>query len=417
MAITGGDSGAPRSSQEKLLLEYTETAKRSPERRGAVQLHLSRLRIQNRRDHHLRIAAEVFESKVRDLNGQIFCLTDGDLVFAWKDANTDELNAAADHVRHLFSDDPLLHLDDSEQQRFCTWYDLENDFDGFEAAVARKLAEYKKRQKFHSQQPRAPRLRPLTPTLLGQLEKILAQADVTNMMRRQPICVLRPGEAPQTVLQELYVSIAAVGETLAKGVALTTDPWLFRRLTLTLDRRMLALMARQDDQSIMRYFSLNLNVATLLDPAFVKFDETVKSDARGTIVLEIPVLEILRDISGYTFAREFVRERGYRVCVDGLTYLTAPLMDRETLGFDLMKIHWSPEMLDDPSGQRRQDLADTIARCGATRVVLSRCDDARAIEYGLSLGIATFQGRAIDKVLADGSASESTPEKQQVAGG
>lgn len=417
MTVADGNSAARLPSQEKLLLEYAEKAKRSPQQRGAVHLHLSRLRIQNRRDHHLRIATEVFESKVRDLNGQIFALAGGDLVFAWKGINLDEIDAAADHVRHLFTDDPLLNIDESETQKFCTWFDLERDFAAFHATTAEILANYEKEQQFHSDKS-APRRRPLTPALLGQLEKMMAQADLSNLMRRQSICVLQPGKKPQTVLQELFVSIADVEDSLAKGVELTSDPWLFQRLTLTLDKRMLALMSRQDDPSIASYFSLNLNVATLLDPAFAKFDTVVKSDARGTIALEIPVLEILRDISSYNFARDFARERGYRVCIDGLTQLTAPLMDRETLGFDLMKVYWSADMLDNPKGHRRKALVDTVERCGAARVILCRCDDEQALAFGASLGLAMFQGRVVDKMLREGTVvGEGSEAKKQRAAG
>ena len=417
MGTSAAGGGPQGPSQEKLLLEYVDKAKRSPEGRGAVHLHLSQLRIYNRRTYHLRIAAEMFESKVRDLNGQIFRLAGGDIFFAWKGADLDEINSATDHVRHLFVDDPLLHFDESEAQRFCTWYDLGSDFEAFQQAVADIVAEYEKQKKFHSQKAPSARPRSLTPTLLGQLEKMLSHADLSNLMRRQPICVLRPGEKPETMLQECFVSIDNVEQSLAKGVELTSDPWLFQRLTLTLDRRMLALMSRQDDGSITRYYSLNLNVATLLDPAFAKFDTTVKSDARGTIALEIPVLEILRDIASYRFARDFVRERGYRISIDGLTHLTAPLMDREALGFDLMKIYWAPAMLDNVGSHMGRALADAVQRCGPARVILARCDDERALAFGMALGIAMFQGRAVDQMLSAGATVPGEAAAKKAAAG
>ena len=95
-----------------------------------------------------------------------------------------------------------------------------------------------------------------------------------------------------------------------------------------------------------------------------------------------------------------MRERGYRVCLDGLTHLTAPFIDRERLGLDLIKVYWSQEMLYDPSGLRREAFREMIGQSGPTRVILCRCGNEEAIEYGRALGISLFQGNAVDARLA-----------------
>ena len=393
-----------QTGQESQLLEHIEQARRSPEGRGAVFIHFSRLRRQNRREHHLRIALDVFEARVKSLSGQIFTLSDGDLVFLWR-GEVEPIDDAVQQVCHLFSDDPLSHVGGTDdRQRFCTWFDLDDDGgEALQETVQKVLAECAETRKFGPKKPAEANRVPLTPRLLEELEKSLAQADMTNMMRRQPICVLAPGEKPQTVLQELYIYIGDLEGSLAEKVDLTSDPWLFQRLTLTLDRRMLALMERHDDTSIARYFSLNINVTTLLDPVFLKFDAGVRSDARGTIVLEVPILEIFRDVAAFAFARDFVRERGYRICADGVSQFISPFVDRDALGLDLVKLHWSPEMLDDPTGKRRQAMADCVARCGANRIILCRCDDPQAVAFGINMGIAMFQGRGVDSIISSGA--------------
>ena len=51
------------------------------------------------------------------------------------------------------------------------------------------------------------------------------------------------------------------------------DPWLFRRLTRTLDRRMLSLLASPGRIDVAYGpFALDLNVASLLSPEFLRFD-------------------------------------------------------------------------------------------------------------------------------------------------
>jgi hypothetical protein len=45
---------------------------------------------------------------------------------------------------------------------------------------------------------------------------------------------------------------------------------------------------------------------------------------RGTVIFELQTIDIFSDLGAYIFARDFVKERGYRVCLDGVTDLTCP---------------------------------------------------------------------------------------------
>ena len=201
-------------------------------------------------------------------------------------------------------------------------------------------------------------------------------------------------------MKEFFVAIPNLRRLIAKDVDITSDKWLFQRLTQTLDRRVLSQFSRLEKGDTWRNFSLNLNVTTLLSPEFLKFDAGLRSGARGTIVVEVPPADVFGDMAAFVFARDFARDRGYRICLDGLTYLTVPLIDRAKLGVDLLKVHWDPGMADDPSGALGRNLADFVKSAGAARVILCRCDNQAAVDFGTSLGIFMFQGRHIDRLIA-----------------
>ena len=110
-------------------------------------------------------------------------------------------------------------------------------------------------------------------------------------------------------------------------------------------------------------------------------------------------IDIFGDMGAYMFARDFMRERGYRICLDGLNHLTLQFIDRERLGLDLLKLIWTPDMADDMSGNRTAELKEHVDRCGRARIILTRCDSDEAVRFGQSLGITMFQGRYIDKQL------------------
>lgn len=397
-------------SQESLLVEYLFRLENFKKGRKAVQILLSRLQPQNRREQHIRAAASGFEPIVRRGEAQLFTLANADLMVVYKIEGDDDVQAVVTRLRFMFADDPLL-LDDipGMREQFCAWFDISTDYERL-LTQAKTLAEAeeKKRQSqgAASQQFAAPLHRqggiPLTPELLGKIEDALSQADLSNLVRRQSVCAIVGKAAPQQVSTELFVSIADLRQTLIPNANFTSSPWLFQHLTETLDRRVLSLLSKNDDKSLTQDFSVNLNVATLLSQEFLKFDDNVRSATRGTIVIELQKTDIFYDLNAYMFARDFVHERGYRVCIDGLNHQALRFIDRAKLGADLVKLVWSPDLPDLLSSENeREKLNQLILERSPGRMIMCRCDTIEAIQAGQSLGLTLFQGRYVDQRLYD----------------
>ena len=397
-----------QSSQENLLLDYVYRLEKHRDGRKAVQVHLSRLKPFNRRDHHVRVASNSFEALVTALRGQLFVFKNCDLFFIYKREAVADVETAVQRVRFLFSDDPLLTEETASGDRFSTWYDAESQFDQI-LALARGLVdkELKHQSEVRAKMDTRAALKarqelgePLTPDILTRVEAALTRADLSNLVRRQYACLLGPKGAPEPAFSELFISIKDLRETMLPGVNLTSNRWLFQHLTYSLDRRMLAMLAKTDHITISGDISFNLNVSTLLSHDFLAFDDAVPASRRGHMVVELEKVDIFSDLEAYTFAREFVQERGYRICVDGLTHQTLPMIDRERLGADLIKLVWHPDMVD--GGEDIQsDLRALVRRSGKNRVVLCRCDNREAVDFGRAIGVDLYQGRHIEHLIAE----------------
>jgi hypothetical protein len=402
-----------KTNQEHLLLEHLKRLVRFRGGRRAMHIHLSRLRPYYRSSQHIRIAVNTFEFLVKQLEGQIFLLNNADLVFICKGGEVAAIDEAVTRLRHLFNGDPLAqNLDIEEESRFCTWYDLEQQYDEF-LAIAQQLYDEEdrrgKRLAAISSVPepaKKPVLPPLSPSRLGELIDALARADLSNMMRRQAICSLQGDEPPKPMFRELYISIDELRDIVMPEFDVARDRWLFQHLTQTLDNRMLQLLRKNDDRAIGSTYSVNLNVATLLSDRFLAFDAGLRAATRGTIIFELQMIDIFADLPAFLFARDFVKERGYRICLDGATDLTIPYIDREQLGIDLVKIIWRPEMVSG-SRERIKALYAQIAEMGRTRTILCRCGSEDAVRVGQELGISLFQGRYVDGLLAAASGTSS----------
>ena len=146
-------------------------------------------------------------------------------------------------------------------------------------------------------------------------------------MRRQSICAVAGTDLPRPVFKELFISIGELAQQVLPNVNLAANRWLFQHLTETLDLRVLKLLTQADDRNLLSSFSVNLNVGTLLSRKFAEFDTSLRTGGRGMIVIELQLIDIYSDVANYMFARDFVRERGYRVCIDGVTHQSLPLVD------------------------------------------------------------------------------------------
>lgn len=395
-------------SQEYLLLDYVRRLEQHKDDRKAVHIHLSQLRPFNRREHHIRVAADNFENLIQTLQGQLFQLKTGDLFFIYKGAAQTPAENAVQRVRFLFSDDPLLAEGETPGRRFCTWYDVALQYDevlrfaqGLVDAEDGRQSDPRSRLDTRAAlRAKQDKGEPLTPLVLGRMETALIRTDLSNLVRRQFICMLGPKLAPEPAFSELFISIKDLRETLLPGVDLASSPWLFQHLTETLDRRMLSMLAKTDHITISGDISFNLNVATMLSPQFLGFDDNVPAGRRGHMIVELQVVDLFADLGAYMFARSFAQERGYRICIDGLTYQTMAMIDRERLGADFAKLYWHPQLVDG-GDEMRDRIRAIIQRGGEGRVILCRCDNREAIDFGRSVGISLFQGRHVETLIAE----------------
>jgi EAL domain-containing protein (putative c-di-GMP-specific phosphodiesterase class I) len=394
---------APDLREEQALLDHVTRLQRRYQGRGALHLHLSRLQPQNRRQPYLLAAASMFDSLAR--RGQLFRLAAGDLVFIGKDVPEAELAEAAEKVRALFDEDSLTRgRAPGAADPFCTRFDLSTGYARFRAHVDSLVAAAEASAAAQPKPEPAPGRTPLRaarPSEIEQIQESLLQADLSGIVRRQPICAVMPGLTPQPTCHEVYVSVADLARLVAPGVDLAANRWLFQHLTETLDRRVLALLPRWSDAAREDRLSINLNLATVLSPAFLAFDAGLRVGARGSYVVEIQAFDALADAGDFAVARAFLRERSYAICLDGLSQVSATLINMARFEADFLKLTWKRQMLD-ASDERHAALARSLRTTGLQRAILCRCDAPVSVEYGQSLGITLFQGRYIDQLLSSG---------------
>lgn len=396
------------ASHEAALTDYATRVGQHRKDRRALHIRLSQLSRGSQFEHHIRIAMNTFDPLLKRFEGQIFRMWNNDLIVTVKGASLGQMDEYAIRLQFLFSGDPNISTSDDNEFQLCHWYEMESDYPAFRklAETFEKQAAEKRERNEKTQSPDAisslgsagAAVEPLTPILLERFEAALETADLSPMVQQQMICAIPKGGEPQAVMEECFVSIAALQKQFLPGVNCLSDKWLFQRICQRLDYRMLAALPELVRKATVP-LSINVNVATLLSPEFLKFDERYQKLTQLPLILELQSIDLFGDMGAFMFAREFVHERGYRLALDGLDQMTFPLIDRRKLKLDFQKIQWNPEILSDIRAKRREEFIAAVNKTGATRVILCRCDDQRAVDFGKSVGISLFQGRYLDQLL------------------
>lgn len=383
----------------------------------AVHFAFSQLLEHYRSEYQIKIATNLINDLLGDRDGAIYLCDDSTIYVVVKNLPRPTLDKMIFQLRYLFMDDPLSYtIEGDENPEFAQVHDIEQSWQELNDIVKRRLVQrVRKAQGAQRIVPKAmspamaaagigqpPVMAKKEPryfdsSSLAGIERDLKNIDIAQVIRRQPVCAAIPDVPMRTVFDEMYINIAHLKQILGVDVDLLSNRWLFKYLTQILDDKMLTIIQQASTSMLATPVSLNLNVPTLLSSRFTEFDATIKPGSKVSIVIELQIADVFADMSAFLTAKDVVQKLGYRVCLDGVTDLSFPQIDRKRLGFDLIKLQWNAET--EYKETRDKKLVDAIKECGNNRVIMTRCDNELAVKYGQKLGISLFQGRYLDSVV------------------
>jgi hypothetical protein len=404
----------PRPGAEDQLVDYALRLPDPAPGRLAVHIHLSRLSPASRRPEYLNVAIANFNAHARVFDGRTFLLGNRDIVFVAKDAQPRDVEHAVLKIRYLFPDDPVAQIQGVGDNAFATYFDLAEDLELFvdhceevRAAAERALARSAQGRAPSARaadeapsRPSASRRQPMTPETLAAFEAQLKRADLSNALRRQPICAAARSGTMKPIYHELYFAIDDLAAVMAPKHDLRSCRWLFRRLCESLDARVLSAVLRHDDSTVRHHVALNLNIATLLSQDFLAFDEAFPGTGRGSVLIELDLADIMADLRAFAFARDMLTGRGYRVCLDGVDHLSLPYVDRGRLGVDFVKFNADTGVIRAVRSGGLGAFAEQLKRNDPSRFIFNGCDSSAAVALGQEYGVHLFQGRHVDGQLA-----------------
>ena len=401
---------------EAHLIELLHLIEENREGWQALCFAFSRLLEHYRSEYQIKIAMNLMNDLLGDHDGAIYLCEDSTIYVVVRHFPKALMEKMIFQLRYLFMDDPLAYTPEGDENReFLTVYDIPTQWQDFMDICKRRLVTRLRQvnrptpaaavgtSSSEMRLPELPKkekaLRIFTASNLAAIENDLRDIDLSTTIRRQPICAAIPQTTMRTVFDEMYFNINHLRQSMGIEVDLLSKRWLFKYLTQILDERMLDAIQRSPGRYLTNPISLNLNISTLLSARFAEFDAAIKPSTKVSVVIELQIADVFADIGAFLAAKDAVQKLGYRVCLDGVTELSFPYIDRQRLGFDLIKLMWDASGESSMQAEKNIQLTEAIRVCGNNRVILTRCDTLQAVEFGQALGLSLFQGRYLDAVI------------------
>jgi hypothetical protein len=330
-----------RPDSPEALVDLLRKTELSGTQRRALLLHTDRLPQALAKHHHQRLARDAIAGLALADRAQHFELSRGRVAVVWRQRGGCELETALAALDHLLADLPPDQAFPPGQ--LVTLYDLPEQAAWLMDEIADPASPA-------THEPPKATL-PMDLAVLGRLEHTLAHAEISRFVRWRPILRLEGGVAAPA-WQERYLASHEIAANLCPDRAIKGDPWLFRRLTRSFDRRMLSILTGPQELRDSGPFALNLNLATILAAEFLRFDAALPIALRGAVTLNLLAADILADPDSFTFARDFVRLRGYKLLLRQASSALLSLFDVGAAALDYVHVAYTPELAANPEGLR-----------------------------------------------------------------
>jgi len=224
------------------LTDLAESIEHEATQWRALHFHFAQLQEHYRSNYQIKIAVNLIMDLLRENQGGIFVMEDFSLIVAAKSMSKAQMDKVIFQLRYLFADDPLAYgIEGEENPAFCSIYDLSKQYAEFtimvKSCMNRKIRGQQKErdERVMEDSPATSADTGFTPHMLASIERDLEKADLSKLLRRQPICAAVPDMSVRQVYDEFYINIQHLRRMLGTEANLLGNRCLFKYLTQVLD--------------------------------------------------------------------------------------------------------------------------------------------------------------------------------------
>lgn len=374
---------------EKYLLDALSRVGKNPIGYSVLYVNISKLKPKNRHPEFVKIFAKLFDSMVGSAQGSFFVMSNGDFAILGKGINSSCVEEAVFKIRQGLSSDPILHSSDVKD--FAVLYTFPEDYLMFYNRIEqlRDNADF-----IRNSTPPLKFKRPIRADEIDGVMEQLDLIDIPEIIKRQSVMKILGAGKFEVVFQEFFVAVKDLSSYIDEKLDLLASRWLFLYLTQKLDKKTMNSFFASDIKNWPHQVSLNLNLSSVFSAEFVSLAKNFLQPGQKLIV-EIQLMDVFNNLPVYFKVKEILKAGGHRLLIDGLSPSLLKVLNLQRIEPDMIKIFWEPLMEYD---LQNQDIKNVIEYLGADNVILAKCEDEKALAWGMKYGLNTFQGPIIDQI-------------------
>lgn len=381
MAIQGKNKGI---LSEKILLDTLDRVAKNSMGYTVLYVNISKLKPKNRHPRFVKVIARLFDSVVGTTKGVMFVLSNGDFAILSKNTPEEVVDEAVKKLREGLQADPILS---EEKQNFARVYSFPKEFVEF----------YEKIEHMSNENIAMTPEKEKRPLQAGELDSVVIKLDdmeIGDIVKRQSALTMINTNSFKVLLQEFFVAVKDLEHLFSDNVDLVANRWLFQYLSQNLDKKTLSAFKTAELSKWPSNISINSNLSTIYSKEFAEFaKDFIKDDQH--IIVEVQMMDVLNDLKSYHEVKEILHQGGHKILLDSLTPTSLNMLNMDVLSPDMIKIFWEPLM---EYETENDTVKKVVEKLGAENVILAKCDGEKALKWGLSHGIKSFQGPFLDEI-------------------
>lgn len=355
--------------------------------RDAIGIHilLSKMNISSNRGDVYSIIVNIIRDHFKSAIGDIYSFKNGDIIIVYRGRSDKLIKDCLHQVYYLFSEDntqlpPIEDFINKFSQIFYSkdWSNfilLCNDI--INSAASNEKINYIRNS--------------LISEFSDKIEEALNPINWTELIKTSPIAKHSYEKMPIVVFQEIYADIDNITYIIGENFDIVTNTYLRSYFKEFLDLKLLVklvdLLSTDLEDNV---YLLNLNITTVATEEFWELASSLTDNVKKKIIIAITIGDVYSDITHFLEIREKIVEHEFKLCLDGLDYLSFMQIDRESLGFDLLRIKQKELFEVAKLSELEQALKAKITTSGASRIILE-VEHESCISDGKKLGIMLYQ--------------------------
>ena len=371
----------------------------------ALHFYTSKLMEYNRQSDKIQHFVKEVTAAFASLNGVVFRLKNDDILCIAENKSIIMVERSISQFKRTIPNDPLI-INTNKRDMFLINYDLGFQWRDF----CINISEIEDNPA-HSSRAKNGEINENTPLIidgikletLTMMENILKQSDASNFIRRQSVHWYDGKGSPNLLSQHFYFSLPDLQNSLKISESLSGNTWLFRQITIYLDRQMIKVLPTIIQQKCNGSLHINLNLRSLVTSHFQSFLQNFKNysnDKELTVCFDI--VDVIAHADVLTYGIKLLNDHGIKTCINNMNPIQMNFTNLKNIPVDYFKVNNS-----DLFQNRLDDVNAMIAALEPGKFILHRADDEKTIRSGISVGINLFQGRGMDKLRAKIISEES----------